>query len=400
MNFNFFSEKKTFFISLLVGLFVISITNLSWAEPKYEPPKVKYEKAQVLAAEKLFLDKDQETQFSGQTQQVKVKVLSGKFKGQTIALEHLASGSMVGAKLNLSKGDKVLLYVEENPSKIESPDGKPIINIDGFLRNPALVWLTILYALILIVVGGKKGVKSLLSLALTIATIFLVLFPLVLVGFPPLIVSVFVCGGISLFVFRIVAGKTIKAFSAAAGTFIGVAIAGIIAAVIGNVIHLSGLSSEEAKMLLYSLNLKVNFQGILFSGILIGALGAVMDVGISIASAIDEVRKVHPEANFKNLFQAGMNIGHDIMGTMSNTLILAYTGSALPLLLLFNAGSIPFKKIINMELVAEEIVRALAGSIGLVLCIPATALVAAAMYTRKKAEKTNLPTTWMKGPQP
>ena len=150
---------------------------------------------------------------------------------------------------------------------------------------------------------------------------------------------------------------------------------------------------------MYSMNVNIDFQGLLFSGILIGALGAVMDVGMSIASAIDEVRKVHPEANFGNLFKAGMNVGRDIMGTMSNTLILAYTGSALPLLLLFMAGSIPLAKAINMELVAEEIARALAGSIGLVLCIPVTALVSAAMFTRHtwlKEKVKHLPDGWLK----
>jgi len=121
-----------------------------------------------------------------------------------------------------------------------------------------------------------------------------------------------------------------------------------------------------------------------------------MDVGMSIASAIDEVRKIHPRANFINLFNAGMNVGRDVMGTMSNTLILAYTGSALPLLLLFIAGNIPIAKIINMEMVAEEIARALAGSIGLVLCIPATALVSAAMYTRHHWKRPNLPEGWLK----
>ncbi|OGC22834.1 hypothetical protein A2291_08630 [candidate division WOR-1 bacterium RIFOXYB2_FULL_42_35] len=394
MNFNPFSGKKIFFIFSLLGLFLFSFTNLSWSDQKYEPPKVKYEKAKVVEAENIYLDDQPESQLAEKRQQVTIKILSGKFKGKVLSLDHIASGGMAGTKLNLTAGDKILLYVEENPGKAESPDGSPLINVDGYLRSQVLFWLAILYALVLVVIGGKKGAKALLSLVLTMATVFFILFPLILLGFNPLLVTVVICGFISLLVFRIIAGKTAKAFSAATGTLIGVAIAGILATLAGNIIHLSGLSSEEAKILFYSLNLKANFQGLLFSGILIGALGAVMDVGISIASAIDEVRKVHPEANFSNLFKAGMNVGHDIMGTMSNTLILAYTGSALPLLLLFNAGNMPFAKIINMELVAEEIVRALAGSIGLVLCIPATALVAAAMYTRKKS--SNLPKGWIR----
>lgn len=134
------------------------------------------------------------------------------------------------------------------------------------------------------------------------------------------------------------------------------------------------------------MDLKINYQGLLFGSILIGALGAVMDIGMSIASTIDEVRKVHPEANFQNLFNAGMNVGRDVMGTMSNTLILAYTGAALPLLLLLVANNMSLSKILNMEMIAVEAVRALAGSIGLVLCIPITALVSAFMYSEFKTK--------------
>jgi len=372
---------------------------IGWAEPKLEPPKVKYEKAKVIEAERIEIDDSADAQLKEKHQQVTLEILSGKLKGKTVSLDHIASGGMMGAKMMLVPGDRVLLYVEENPSKEESPDGKPLIHIDDYTRSSPLFWLTVIYGLIICGIGGKKGVKAVLSLGLTILIIFFVLFPLTLWGYNPLLVSIVIAGVISLLVFRIIGGRTAKALSAAIGTLIGVAIAGILATVVGKMIHLTGLSSEESKLLLYSLNMKIDFQGLLFSGILIGALGAVMDVGMSIASAIDEVRKVHPRANFINLFNAGMNVGRDIMGTMSNTLILAYTGAALPLLLLFIAGGFPLTKIVNMEMVAEEIARALAGSIGLVLCIPATALVAAAMYTRHHRPKIKLhglPEGWMK----
>jgi uncharacterized membrane protein len=196
-------------------------------------------------------------------------------------------------------------------------------------------------------------------------------------------VSIFIAGAVSLIVFRIIGGKSIKSLSAAIGTLLGVAIAGILAFAVGRMIHLTGMSSEESRILLYSMNIKIDYQGLLFGSILLGALGAVMDIGMSIASAVDEVRKVHPEANFKNLFNAGMNVGRDVMGTMSNTLILAYTGSSLPLLLLLVANKMSLSKILNLEMIASEAVRALAGSIGLVLCIPITALVSALLYSEK-----------------
>ena len=360
-------------------------------------PDVKYERGVVLKAEKIEVNGSPQLQET--SQQVLLRIESGKMKGKLVSLDHVASGGVMGVKMVLQAGDKVLVYVEEKPSKEESPNGTPLVYIDDYLRGTPLFWLAVIYGAIMVLIGGKKGLKSLVSLVLTILIIYYVLFPLTLRGFNPLLVSMLISAVVSLLVFRIVGGRTAKALSAAIGTLTGVSIAGILATVVGKMIHLSGMSSEEAKLLLYSMNVNIDFQGLLFSGILIGALGAVMDVGMSIASAIDEVRKVHPEANFGNLFKAGMNVGRDIMGTMSNTLILAYTGSALPLLLLFMAGSIPLAKAINMELVAEEIARALAGSIGLVLCIPVTALVSAAMFTRHtwlKEKVKHLPDGWLK----
>lgn len=381
-------------------LVLIASASLARAEPPPGLPKVSYEKARVLAAEQLAPDGPPGGQPWEKRQQVTLRLLSGKLKGETLTLDHVASGGVMGAGMRLAVGDRVLVYVEEEPGREESPDGRPLVHVDDYAREGPVFWLAMLFVAVLVAVGGKKGLQALVSLGLTIALILFVLFPLTLRGCNPLLVSIVLSGAISLLVFRIIGGRTAKALSAALGTLAGVAVAGLLATAAGKIVHLSGLSSEESRLLLYSLDLKIDFQGLLFSGILIGALGAVMDVGMSIASAIDEVRKVHPDANFGNLFNAGMNVGRDIMGTMSNTLILAYTGSALPLLLLFIAGGLPFAKVLNMELVAEEMIRSLAGSIGLVLCIPATALVAAAMYTRHErrapGRQGGLPTGWLK----
>lgn len=346
-------------------------------------PKPQYAKARVLEVETFEHEGLAESNIKEISQQVALKILSGKFKGKVIFVDHMAS-SMMGGDMILKAGDKVILYVDDNPSPAESPDGSPLFNVADYVRDAPIYWLVFFYALLLIVVGGIKGLKSLASLVITIALIFFILFPLTLWGFNPLLVSVFIAGAVSLIVFRIVGGKSIKSLSAAIGTLLGVAIAGILAFAVGKMIHLTGMSSQEARILLYSMDLKIDYQGLLFGSILIGALGAIMDVGMSIASAIDEVRKVHPEANFNNLFMSGMNVGRDVMGTMSNTLILAYTGAALPLLLLLVANNLSLSKILNMEMIAVEVVRALAGSIGLVLCIPITALVSAFMYSEYK----------------
>ncbi len=346
------------------------------------PPQPKYAKAKVLQAETYNLGSVAGSNIKEISQQVIVKVLAGDYKGKVVTIEHMASG-MMGGDMLLKPGDKVMLLIDDQPSAAESPGGMTLFFIADYARDAPIFWLIFLFALLLILIGGKKGLKSLISLIITIGLIFFVLFPLTLKGFDPLFVAIVLAGAVSLIVFRIVGGKTVKSLAAAIGTLLGVAIAGLLAWIVGNMMHMSGMSSEESRILLYSMDLKIDYQGLLFGSILIGALGAIMDVGMSIASAIDEVRKVHPKANFRNLFLSGMNVGRDVMGTMSNTLILAYTGSALPLLLLLIANNISLAKIINSEMIAVEILRAMAGSIGLVLCIPITALISAFIYSKK-----------------
>ncbi len=367
---------KNFVLTLLLLILALPFC-ASASDNNFTPPVYSYEKGVV--------EKVSEGAGSlSEPKSVKVRIKSGKYKGRSVVTQHMESSGMMGAKMVLKPGDRVILYVEEDPTKAESPDGSPIFNIADYERSGPLYALIGAFCLLLVLIGGRKGLKALVSLALTIGLIFLVVIPLSVRGFDPMFVATAVCAVVTMIVFRLVSGKTLKSAAAAAGTIIGIIIAGVIAAWVGNIINLSGLSSEESKMLFYSMELPLNFRGLLFAGILIGALGAVMDVAMSIASSISEVKRVHPEADFSALFRSGMNVGRDVMGTMSNTLILAYTGSSLPLLLLLSYGNMPVLKALNLELISEEILRALSGSIGLILCIPATAAITAFLLCAKK----------------
>lgn len=196
---------------------------------------------------------------------------------------------------------------------------------------------------------------------------------------------------ISVVTILTVGGLNIKSIAAITGVLGGVLISGLIAYIVGNQINLTGLSGQEAMMLMYiPQNVDFNFGGLLFAGIIMGALGAVMDVGMSIASAMEEIRLADPTISTKRLILSGMNVGKDIMGTMANTLILAYIGSMIPLLLLFTAYQEPFISIINMNVIATEVIRALAGSIGLVLSIPLTAVSSGLLRDKLKPQKVSL----------
>jgi len=171
------------------------------------------------------------------------------------------------------------------------------------------------------------------------------------------------------------------------GTSFGVIIAGIIAFYVGNKASLSGLSAEEATMLMYiPQGIEFNFRQLLFAGIIMGSLGAAMDIGISIASSIEEIHKANPRLSRGRLFRSGMNVGKDVMGTMVNTLILAYTGTSIPMLLLFMAYETELSKVFNLDVIATEVVRSLSGSIGLILTIPITALFAS-YYSKEQGRK-------------
>lgn len=374
-------NKSRIILSLLF-IFLFSLASFAHGQPAAENdilqiPEPLFAKAKVLKVYELETSDD----FSPIRQVVTLKILNTKFKGQIVKVDHIPS-TMAGMEINVKKGNKVILWIEENPTTAESPDGSPLFAITDFARSNYAYWIIILYGILLVALGRLKGLKALASLMITLGLLFLVLFPLALKGVNPIFITVLISLVVSLVTFRIIGGKTIKTISATLGTFSGVVLAGIIAILFGKLMHLSGMSTEEAKILLYSLNVNINFEGLLFSGIIIGALGAIMDVGMSIASAVNEVRKVHPEASFENLFKSGMQVGRDIMGTMANTLILAYTGGSLPLLLLIIASRASIAKTINLELISLEILRAMAGSIGLVLCIPVTALISGYLYSK------------------
>jgi len=185
----------------------------------------------------------------------------------------------------------------------------------------------------------------------------------------------------------IVAGTNYKSYSAMIGTLGGVFVAGTLSVLCVAVMRLSGLVEQES-IYLQSISEQIDLRGILVCGIIIGALGAVMDVSISIASSITEVKGANPTLRLKALYQSGINIGSDIIGTMTNTLILAYSGSSLTVMLLLVAqrSDFPLIRVMNFDFIASEVLRALAGSIGMLTAIPITALTAAYFNTRRRKE--------------
>lgn len=275
-------------------------------------------------------------------------------------------------------GDKVVVY--------RNPD--PQIDVDymfaEFNRVPILFVFAGLFAVVLLVFGRWQGFKTLVSLVLTIASIFLVFIPAVLRHGNVYIWSIITCIYIIFMTLLIVIGWTRKSAAAIIGCVSGVLTCGIIVLICDTSLHLTGLVDEDA---LYLLMLDpehpISIKAVVFAAIIIGAVGAVMDVAMDIASALSEIKAQVPDITTMQMVKSGFAIGRDIIGTMANTLLLAYIGSSLSVTLLLVAGNPSLLYLFNTEMIVVELLQAIAGSFGMLMTIPLTSFVCGFLYTDK-----------------
>lgn len=309
---------------------------------------------------------------------VELEVVSGQFKGEKRLVENIISGNPY-YDINLKAGDKVVVHVEPQSEFVTDADDVDFFITD--IRRDGALWLLVgIFAIFIIVIGKHKGVRALLSIVLTVMLIFSLMMPLVLHGVSPIFAALLVGILSTVLTIYLVAGVNYKSTSAVLGTTSSLLIAGMLAILTIHLAHLTGFVSED-NMFLHSVRPDLNMQGILAAAIILSALGALMDVGVSIASTINEVYLTDTSLSVKQLFKSGMNVGRDIIGTMSNTLILVYLGASLPLVLL--SSSIDLQKFFNLNQVATEISSALIGSIAILACVPVTAFISANLVSKK-----------------
>lgn len=320
--------------------------------------------------------------FVEDVQKIEVEVLTGDMKGEILTVDNNLSDNLA-YNLYFKEGAKATISIEKD---IET--GEEYINIIDHYRLDYIKYLMIVFAIIVVLIGREKGLRALVSLTFTILAIIYMVLPYILKGYNPIIISIIASIIITIVTIVLITGWTSKSFSAIVGTSLGVLISGIISYYIGSKINLTGLSADDSTMLMFiPQGIDFNFQQLLFSGIILGALGAVMDVGMSVASSVDEIYKANPMLSIKELWTAGLNIGRDVMGTMINTLVLAYAGTSIPSLLLFMAYDSTLMEVVNLDLIATEIVRSISGSIGLVLTIPVTAIISAILLKKKENDE-------------
>ena len=308
-------------------------------------------------------------------QKVRVKMLTGVRKGEELDVTS-SSGYLFGAACTVGMKVIVMQSVagETTIASVYSQDREWVIYI-----------FALLYLLALCIIGGKQGIKGCLGLIFTFFCVIFVYLPLVYLGYSPFWSAVFICFLTTLVTMYLIGEPTKKTCAATLGTLAGVVLAGISAWCFSKASGISGynVSDIETLMTLWNTN-RIQVGGLLFSGLLISCLGAVMDVAMSISSAIDEIYKQNSSLTRKELFKAGMRVGRDMMGTDSNTLILAFAGSSVSTLLLDYAYDLPYQQIINSNNIGIAIMQGLAGSFGIVLSVPLTVLICTILFHRKE----------------
>ena len=309
-------------------------------------------------------------------QKVHVKMLTGARKGEELDVTS-SSGYLFGAACTVGMKVVVMQSVagETTIASVYSQDREWVIYI-----------FALLYLLALCVIGGKQGIKGCLGLIFTFFCVIFVYLPLVYLRFSPFWAAVFICFLTTLVTMYLIGGPTKKTCAATLGTLAGVVLAGLSAWCFSIASGISGynVSDIETLMTLWNTN-RIQVGGLLFSGLLISCLGAVMDVAMSISSAIDEIYKQNTSLTRKELFKAGMRVGRDMMGTDSNTLILAFAGSSVSTLLLDYAYDLPYQQIINSNNIGIAIMQGLAGSFGIVLSVPLTVLICTVLFHKNEA---------------
>lgn len=305
------------------------------------------------------------------------QILRGSRKGQIISVvQQIDNVTTLGVEA-VEIGDRIFAYSTETEGEVSWSAG-------DYYRSGQIGWLIAFFCLALLLFGRRKGFHTVLSLALTCAAVFVVFVPSILAGYNPYLWSCLTCLYVIVMTLALVSGFSRKSLASALGCAGGVLVAGIMTTVMSALMKLSGFVDDDS-LYVYLLNpdQPIDLKSIIFAANIIGALGATMDVAMSLSSSLYELSEQAPDLSFAEMFRSGIHIGQDIMGTMANTLVLAYIGSSLSTVLLFVSYQASLLQLLNRELIIVELLQALSGSIGILFTIPISALIASFLYRKK-----------------
>lgn len=318
-------------------------------------------------------------------QRCQLEILDGMFRGQTVSGVNMLNGSLEQDKV-FQPGDKALVVVSHN--------GDTITNVtmsDHYRLNWELV-MAIGFAVFLILFAGPTGVRAIASFVLTVLTLWKVLVPLYLKGYNPIWIGLAITLFLTVLIIALVYGFDRRCWAAVSGSFLGILVTCVLGVLFTDLFHIHGAVMSYSESLLYSGYQDLNLTQIFMASIFIGASGAIMDLSVDITSAVYEVVEKRPDLSWREAARSGLNVGRAAMGTMTTTLLFAYSGGYVALLMVFMAQGTPVENILNYKYVAAELIHTVIGSFGLVTVAPFTALCAGVFLThRAKKEEAIQP---------
>ena len=311
-------------------------------------------------------------------QMMTVAVTTGQYKGETLLVTNTV-GPLYGAPLKAGDSCTLIVSTYEN--------GDVQATVYEYNRTVPLLIVVAVFLLVTVLVGGRTGAKSLVGLIFTVLSVFLLLFPALMKGAPTLLSTFLVCAYVAAVSFVILGGVQKKTVCALLGTVAGMALALIFALLAQAILRVNGLRGADVEPLLQlrQTGTPIGLKGLLAAGVILSALGAVMDVAMSLSSALSEVHAADPALDARALFRSGMNIGRDMVGTMTNTLILAFLGSGLTLTLYLYTLGLSAHQLLSSAYLSVEVMTAVSSSIGVILSVPITALICYRAYAPSAA---------------
>ena len=366
--------------ALLAGMLLYLAGHPAQETQAVQPEEfMEYESAVVdqILSDSTQEDPVSEDHFRG-SQMLTVTVKSGRYAGTRMLADNTV-GPLFGQPL--AAGDRVTVGLSTYA------DGTVRCYVYEYSRAPGLAVILALFLLVTVAVGGKVGARSLLCLGLTAAALIWILLPLLLQGWPTIPTAFLIAVLVSVVTFVILGGVEKKTVCACLGTLAGIALAALFALAAQRLLRIDGYRQEYAEALLQLRQTgesAVGISGLLAAGVIVSALGAVMDVAMSISSAVQELHRVNGSLTPRELLRSGMNIGRDMVGTMTNTLILAIAGSGLTLIVYISSLGLQPRQLLSSAYISLEAISAIASSVGVILAVPLTAAFCALAFGKKR----------------
>ncbi len=343
-----------------------------------KPDTETFERARVVSVGEESVVGVPGTETSAKTQEITVEVLSGEEKGKQVTFKNDFT--------QLSVGDTFFLRHE-----VSASEGREYYAVADPYRLHVLIGLLVIFVVLTVLVGGKQGIRGLLSLAGSLLLIMYVLLPGITAGHSPMLVAIGTASLIIIAGSYVTHGVNRTTTAAVLGLILTVVGTGVDAGFTVALAHRSGYASEEETYVHFQFNGTIDLVGLLLGGILIGLLGVLYDSAIGQAVAVEELMRAGKHLSPREVFSRAMRIGREHIGALVNTLAIAYVGAALPLLLLLEKASASFAYLVNAEVLATEIVRILIGSIGLIMAVPVTTLIAVLILSKYGLPERKVP---------